>query len=229
MEYKINNIAFELYETHQEFSFTKSYASNDFGSAFLQLPDTSDSQNSIDGIDEHKWADEENEIVRQLKHFFFDSFNDVECAAASALLAKEVIYVEEVDGFYVAFTSDESFLIKESDYRSYYNKAALFDHIYDYEGVDSQRLLLKAKKSFFESLDRELTAEMQKTLDSVSSIDEAWIEAAFDEVLHEFMKCKFTHNYDNCDIADEFYQFYGCDTRVDFEREAREKMEQIKN
>lgn len=227
MDYPIDNITFELYEAHQEFSFTKSYASNECCSACLQLPDTADSQNSIDGVEEHEWNDEEKEIFQQLKDFFFDSFNDVECAAASALLAKEVIHVEEVDGFYVAFTPDDSFLIKESNYRSYYNKAALFDHIHDFYGVDSQALLLKAMRAFFESLDRELTADMQKKLDAASSIDEAWIDAAFDEILHEFMKGKFSYDYDSCDIASEFYQYYGCDTRFDFEREAREKMEQI--
>lgn len=227
MGYPINNITFELYETHQEFSFTKSYASNEFGNAILQLPDTGESQNSIDGVEEHEWNDEEGEIFQQLKRFFFDSFNDVECAAASALLAKEVIHVEEVEGLYVAFTSDDSFLIAESYCRSYYNKAALFDHVHDYQGVDSQALLLKAKKAFFESLDRDLTADMQKKLDAASGIDEAWIGAAFDEILHEFMKSNFSDDYDSCDIASEFYEFYGCDTRIDFEREAREKMEQM--
>lgn len=227
MEYPINNITFELYETHQEFSFTKSYASNEWCSACLQLPDTADSQNSIDGVEEQDWNDEEREICQQLKRFFFDSFNDVECAAASALLAKEIIHVEEVGDFYVAFTCDESFLIKESWCRSYYNKAALFDHVYDFYDVDSEALLSKAKKAFFESLDRKLTADMQKVLDEATSPDEAWIGAAFDEILHEFMKSNFSDDYDSCDIASEFYEFYGCDTRIDFEREAREKMEQM--
>lgn len=228
MEYPINNITFKLYETHQEFSFTKSYASNEWCRACLQLPDTADSQNSIDGVEEQDWNDEEREIFQQLKRFFFDSFNDVECAAASALLAKEIIHVEEVDGFYVAFTCDESFLIKESQCRSYYNKAALFDHIDDFYDVDSEALLSKAKKAFFESLDRELTADMQKEIDAVSSIDDAWICAAFDELLHEFMQNKFSYDYDSFEMASEFYQFYGCDTRTDFEREAREKMEQLR-
>lgn len=219
MKYPIGNITFKLYETHQEFYFTKLYAPNEFGSANLQLPDTGDSQNNIDEVDESDWNDEENEISQQLKRFFFDSFNDVECAAASALLAKEVIHVEEVGGFYVAFTLDGSFLIRESEYRSYYNKAALFDHVHDYHGVDSQALLLKAEKAFFESLDRELTADMQKALDAASGID-----AAFDEVLHEFMTAKFSADYHHKGTASDFYDNYGCDTRTDFERKAKNQM-----
>lgn len=224
MHYLINNISFELHETHEEFSFTKSYASNEWGCANLQLPDTGDSQNSIDGIDESDWNDEEREIFQQLKDFFFRSFNDTKCAAASALLAKEVIHVEEVDGFYVAFTQNDSFLIRESECRSYYNKAALFDLIYDFYGVDSQALLFKAKKAFFTSLNKELKKKMQETIDTAGGIDEAWVTAAFDEVLHEFMKERFSADYYHDDIANEFYEHYGCDTRIEFEEKAKNQM-----
>ena len=233
MTYLINNISFVLTDTHQEFSFTKSFAKNEWGCATLQLPDTGDSQHSICdiNINESDWGDEESAIFNQLKEFFFNSFKDTECAAASALLAKEIIHVEEVDGFYVAFSLDNTYLIKESPCRSYYNKAALFDHVYDFdfESVNEDKLKEKAQKEFFLSLERALTKEMQNYLDKVfkaegTIIDDALIDQAFDEILHNFMKANFECDYSGHALADAFYQFYGCDTRINFEVEAREAL-----
>lgn len=221
INYVINNISFELCDTHQEFQFTQSYNANASDVAHLQLPDTSDSVHLINGIEEPEWSDEEIAIFQQLKDFFFDAFKDTECAAASALLAKNILHVEAIDDVYVAFTDNDAIVIKESPCRAYYNKAALFDFIdIDSNEIECTQLIARAKQEFFASLDRQLNTAMQNALDTTTGIDDAWINQAFDDVLQDFMKAHFPHNSD-CDLAREFYEQHGCDTRIAFEDDAK--------
>ena len=123
---KVKNIKFSIGEGAIEFTF------NDNESAYLQLPDTGDSQHQINGVDDEEWSDKEREIFQALESCFFNDFNDTECAAASARLYTEIVHVEEVDyknrQIFVAFDDDdEAHLLVESDYKDYYNKTALFE------------------------------------------------------------------------------------------------------
>jgi hypothetical protein len=148
---KASNIKFEIDEGGINFSF------NDNKTAFLQLPDTGDSQHRINNLDEDEWTDNERDIFKQLERFYFDFFNDVECAAASAMLCDIIEHVEEVNyknrQIFVAFSVDDTtHLLVESAYKNYYNKSALFDNFehnafslfgYD-EDYDESEIIKKA-------------------------------------------------------------------------------------
>jgi len=138
---KVTNIKFSIDEGAIEFSF------NNKKTAYLQLPDTGDSQHQINELDEDKWTDIEREIFKQLEKFYFDSFEDAECAAASARLCKTITDVKEVNykgqSIYVTTDEDnEKDLLVESAYRDYYNKTALFDlfehHAFELFGYDEE-------------------------------------------------------------------------------------------
>lgn len=224
----IKNISFILSDTI-EFSFQ--HNDGQWDSAYLQLPDTGDSVHSISD-EEYNYDDEQQTIIfNQLTNFYFDQFKDVECAAAAALLHKEVLHVEEVDGLYVAFSESDTDIIKESACRSYYNKKALFDVFqWDMENnPDENELIKKATKQYFGALTRVLIAKLEKELESAknnASIDDLDIyNQGFDDTVHEFMKEEFNQfdiDYNDNDLAKEFYQMYACDCRVDAETELRE-------
>jgi hypothetical protein len=120
---KITNIDFRIEEYGIEFSFNSDEGG---GSAILQLPNTPDSQDQINGADFDNESEEHAEIFKACKRFYYDSFNDIECAAASALVGGKLSKIVEVDGFYVAFGSKE-YVLTESKYKEYYNKQALFE------------------------------------------------------------------------------------------------------
>lgn len=156
---KIRNIKFSIDEGAIEFSF------NDNETAYLQLPHIGDSQHQINGIDEDDWSDKEIEIYKQLERFYFDSFNDTECAAASVTTCDTIVHVEEITykgmTVYVAFSEDDTeYILVESPSRDYYNKKALFDRFdnhtaYDYFGDDYSEsdIIEKARKAGKESED----------------------------------------------------------------------------
>lgn len=244
--FNIHNISFTLSEYAIEFSFTKSYAKNEWGSAALQLPSTGDSIHNILG-EEYDGDDAENEaIFLQLTEFYFNSFKDTDCAAAAAILDKHILHVEPVveknREFYVAFTEDESFVIKESEVRSYYNKKSLFDFLDDYDiceqdedgfpvpFTNKEDLIKTATKSYFESLECQLEKEIQDYFDVIANnenavITEELVSLCFDEILHTFMSSEFNQfdgDYNVDKLAQEFYQMNACDIRGDFENQLRE-------
>lgn len=224
----INNISFSLSDSI-EFSFQ--HGNGDWDQAYLQLPDTGDSVHSILGEDFDADNEEHKAIFEQLTAFYFDSFKDVECAAASALLQKEILHVEEIDGLYVAFSENEAHIIVECAYRSYYNKQALFAEFqWDREDNPNETELVKAATAaYFASLTRELTSELNTEVKSAkenSTGDDLNIwNQGFDNCVHEFMKAEFDQfdiDYNHNELAQEFYQMHACDCRCDAENELRE-------
>lgn len=123
---KIKNISFTIEDGYIEFSFD---VDGQTGVASLQLPHTPDSQHTINWNDYDLDDPKQVEIFEKLSDFYFDAFEDGELAAASVLLGCRVDNLQEIKGFYVAFTDEEATLIKESSYRSYYNSPLLFEKV----------------------------------------------------------------------------------------------------
>lgn len=232
--FTISNITFELTEYAIEFSFLQRFGSNEWATASLQLPDIGESQHSI-LYEDYDCDNEIHEaIFEQLKDFYFSEFKDTDCAAASAVLGELITHVEEVNGFYVAFSQHSKHLIKESCVRSYYNKASLFDLLNDEdhminedEMLDVDALINKAKKTYFETLSRHLDSKMRDYIKAVDpkTFNDEKIAQCFDEILHEFMSEEFNQfdgDYQKDELAQEFYQMTACDIRCDFENELRE-------
>lgn len=125
----MKNIKFRFQEGAIKFSYE---GNNQECIAYLQLPDTGDSVHIINGIEEEGWPDTEKEIFKELEEFYFNSFADTECAAASAKLGKIIIKVDELfyknEYFYIALDKEgNKNILVESQYKNYYNKKALFE------------------------------------------------------------------------------------------------------
>jgi hypothetical protein len=132
---ELSNIKFKIEEGGILFTF------NDNETAFLQLPDTGDSQHQINGLDESEWTDKETDIFKQLSDFYFASFSKAGCAAASAELGKIVHDIVEIvhknTVLYVAFDEDDQAdILVDSDYKDYYNKLYLFARLERYEAYN---------------------------------------------------------------------------------------------
>lgn len=147
----IRDIKFSVDEGGVIFTF------NNNETACLQLPDTGDSQHQINELDDDDWTDKEHEIYEKLSQYYFDSFADTECAAASAVLCSTIEHVEEVyyknRQIFVAFDDDgNEHLLVESAYKDYYNKRALFAKFdpWDFFGYDEDysesEIIEKAQK-----------------------------------------------------------------------------------
>ena len=128
---KIDNISFTCEEYGIEFTYTEEFNNSKQSKAYLQLPSTGDSVHYINDVEVEN-TEQEDDIISQLAEHYFDSFgDDGELAAASAQVGEEVFRVVPVSfvniDFYVAFTDDSAHVLKESRFRSYYNKTYLFD------------------------------------------------------------------------------------------------------
>lgn len=233
--FKISNISFGFSEHAIDFSFFCRFESNEWATASLQLPDVADCQHSVFGEDYDCDNEAHKATFDQLEKEYFASFKDTDCAAASSLLGELITHVEEVDGLYVAFSRDSKYLIKESPYRSYYNKASLFDLLMDEDHIvvseeqclDVKKLIKQAEVTYFEALSRRLSTEMRDYMKAIDprAFTQDLIEQCFDEILHEFMKDEFDQfdgDYRDDKLAQEFYQNIACDIRGDFENELRE-------
>ena len=219
-DFKIHNISFTCNEYAVSFSFTKGYQKNAFGTADLQLPHTSDSQDLIDDTQVDDDNPEHSAVYEQLESFYFDSFNGGDCAAASALLGQLVYHVEEVeiDGITlcVAFGSSNQ-LIKESRFKDYYNKANLFDfvdpnsdlQIGEFDFLDQSDFIALGERQYSDSLSQNLIKYLE---------DKSTPEGADEDVTY------FLNNLSDYDFRNEdhwlntFYTDYACDVRADFER-----------
>jgi hypothetical protein len=234
-DFKIGNITFTLdSDIGVTFSYNEWFNENKFGAATLQLPSTPDSCDTINDQELDSDSDEHQAVFEQLKNYYFDDFKNVECAAASALLGDRVIHVQEVDNLYIAFVVGGLFAIKESIYRDYYNKQALFSRIdesdlpiSECESFDLSELFKKSEDCFTESLSSSLKKKMQVYLDEIikdesNIFDNKSVDQCFDDILFDFMKSEFGSDYEKNDFASEFYQMTACDIRVDFEREAKD-------
>ena len=128
---KIDNMSFTYEEYGIEFTYTEDFNNSKQSKAYLQLPSTGDSVHYINDV-EVESTEQEDDIISQLVEHYFDSFgdDDGELAAASAQVGEEVSKVVPVSfvnmDFYVAFTDDSAYVLKENRSRSYYNKRYLF-------------------------------------------------------------------------------------------------------
>ncbi|WP_058532862.1 hypothetical protein [Legionella saoudiensis] len=238
--FDIHNISFELDKSAITFSYTESYKSNLWKKAYLQLPHTPDSIHLINGIENNNWVEEQHRIFEQLCADYFNSFKDIECAAASAEIGLYINHVEKVTDdtnheFYVAFSANDAHILVESSYRHDYNKAALFEMVNNSETECNPELIIaQAKEQYFSSLSNDLNKEMAQYFHNVicnpqTILTEARIEGCVDEILHDFMKREFERNegnYDEDDISTEFYQCHACDIRCNFEHLSLEKLEE---
>ena len=226
--HSIRGIQFTLEDHGQEFTFMCSVdGTNKFGNARLQLPTTPDSENniSIDSDELDRESENYTAIYEILRDFFYDSFNDKECAKASASLDMRVYAVEEVNSFYVAFAENGSaHILKEGRASSYYNVFYFAQtdpsDLQDENEID---IVESAEKSLRESLANELKTGLSDKLTGYE--DAEIIKQAADEFTHEFMCKKFHAEYANDGgFAEEFYSMTACDVRSDAELEAIESL-----
>jgi hypothetical protein len=156
----INNISYSLDNgCGIEFSFT--YKSKAQRTAYLQLPNTTDSQHTIDSEDFDSDNDYHNEVFEALRDYFYADFKDIECAKASAFTGDHIINVESVvydfewfddednkriskRELYVAFSDDSWFILKEGSASNYYN-VFYFDKEMDLSGEQEKEVMELAK------------------------------------------------------------------------------------
>ena len=233
---KVVNIRFNIEEYGIEFDFTYK---NKCHIAILQLPHTPDSQHSIDGEDFNFDDDNDHaQIFAALKDYFYESFKDAECAKASALIAKTVIHVEEVGRFYVAICEDgTSNVLVEGSASSYYN-VFYFDlpcFYYEYDENEGS-IIENAKKIWFSSLKQDLDTELNDwninwenegfyTGGNYIDNQKGMAENCPDLTTSEFMVKVFTDEWENIELAMDFYESIACDCRVDAIHDALERLE----
>ena len=141
---KIDNIYFLIHPYHDiQFIFKNDGRRDD---AWLQLPDTTDSVHKINGKRYDSYDATKSEIFRTLSDYYFDSFEDVYYAAASALLGVRVDFLQYIKGLYVAYPAEgEPSVIKEKRIRSYSNQTVCFEkHLPDYIKVGEDEFLKEA-------------------------------------------------------------------------------------
>ena len=244
----ISNISFTFEEYGIAFEYREVFNKNKASKACLQLPTNGDSVHYIDDV-EIENTEQEDDIISQLAEHYFDSFgdDDGELAAASAQVGAEVFKVQEVSfvnmDFHVAFTGDSAYVLKESRFRSHYNKTYLFDDT-DFEdfdviktagedsrSIDKLEVIELAEKELGETLTRWCTKEMQTYFDtaikSESSVRMSYSEIGqcFDDTLHDFMKDNFGENYMKIEVASKWRSDFGCDIVSDFKSQAMEYQE----
>ena len=208
----INNISYMLNDFGIEFSFT--YKCEGFKTAFLQLPNTPDSQHTIDNEDFDCDNEYHSEVFEALRDYFYADFKDVYCAKASAFLGKRINHVEEVDGVYVAFDTVESWdVLKEGGYSDYYN--VFYFENYEMQDVDEKKLVETARKSWFSSLKSSLETALEKGVDAQGC----------DDIVNEFMNAEFGNDWNqdgDYSYAMDFYENIACDCRGDRQDEVAE-------
>jgi hypothetical protein len=137
MSKKIGNIEFMINENCVEFTYGNAEK------AWLQLPNTGDSQHIINGVQTEKWTSKEWKIFEQLSEYYFrwfDQYGDG-CAAASAAVGEIVINLTETNyvnrTLFIAIDDNGGkHLLIDSDYKDYYNKKHLFDVIDDKSAIE---------------------------------------------------------------------------------------------
>ena len=247
---KIDNISFTYEAYGIEFTYRESFNKNKQSKAYLQLPSTGDSVHYINDVEVDRWgSDEEREVIIQLMGYYFSSFkkNDGELGAASAQVREQVFKVQEVSfvnmDFYVAFTDNSAYVLKESRSRSYYNKTYLFDDT-DFEDfdviktagedsclIDKLEVIELAEKELGKTLSRWCTKKMQAYLDSAiksdssAHISSSDIGQCFGDTLDDFMRDNFEENYMEIEVASKWYSDFGCDIAGDFKNQAMEYQE----
>lgn len=230
-ERSVHSIEFELDSLFIKFTFTYSDLKTT-GVAYLQLPHTSDSEHSINGLDDSEWDESHQELFEQLQEYYFNSFKDVECAAASAALGLPIIHVEPIEDVFVAFNQQQGYVLEESNYKSYYAKAALFD-VVDRAACahDCASLIKDAQSNWFSSLAESLTLTMGHCLahnlyQETHSPTHQHINKYFDEVLNGFMAKEFGVFWANQkgSLAQTFYESWGCTIKYEHIHKATEQV-----
>ena len=244
----ISNISFTFEEYGIAFEYREVFNKNKASKAYLQLPNTGDSVHYINDVEVEN-TEQEDDIISQLVEHYFDSFGDDgrELGAASAQVGEQVFKVQEVSfvnmDFYVAFTDNSAYVLKESRSRSYYNKTYLFDDT-DFEDfdviktagedsclIDKLEVIELAEKELGKTLSRWCTKKMQAYLDSAiksdssAHISSSDIEQCFGDTLDDFMRDNFEENYMEIEVASKWYSDFGCDIAGDFKNQAMEYQE----
>ena len=242
MSNEINNISFTYEDYGIEFQYTETFNKNAFSKAYLQLPETGDSVHYINDV-ETEDSQQELDIIKQLTDFYFNDFgDDGELGAASAKVGKEVYKVQKVSfvniDLYVAFTKEQSYVLKESRYRSHYNKRYLFDDPdpEDFEVIENVgedafaihkfKVIDMAMRELQEALSNWCRYTMRKYFDTVikredsPQFSDSEIAQFFDDLMHDFMLDNFGSNYLKIRFAYNWYSTFGCDIREDFKLES---------
>lgn len=221
----INNINYRLDSGNGiEFGFT--YKCEGFKKAYLQLPNTPDSQHTIDGEDFDSDNEYHSEVFETLRDHFYADFKDVECAKASVFTGTRIIHVEQIDHdiemydiescnshtstceFYVAFSHIKAYVLIEGRASDYYN-VFYFDEA-DVSSDDKELIVSSAEKQFF----AQLKTEIKKALESGTDAQHC------DDIVGKFMNDNFEQGWcDESDLAMGFYEAIACDCRCDREYE----------
>lgn len=237
----INNIGYTIEEYGIEFSFT--YKDRGFMTAILQLPDLPDSQHSINSESYDHENGEQAEICAALSDYYYDDFTNDLCAKASAIIQNRVQHIEAEQGLYVAFCGDGStHILKEGSATSYYNVFYLETvhkmEQYDQNGneiFNDEKIIAGAQKSLF----KDLKESLEKTLDAwvADWKDDGFcyagdcespkdmIKPCLDEALSEFMEARFDSDWEDNEVASEFYENIGCVSRICAEDAANAALE----
>jgi len=199
--FNINNISYSIGEGAIEFKFT--YRNEGFKSAFLQLPNTGDSQHVIDGEDFDGENNYHVEVFETLRNSYYADFKDIECAKASIVCCERVLHVESINNRYAAFCESGTIEILQEGYASSYYNVFYFEKADFYDDDASLRVL--AKKEFFKRLKRDLEHKLRECNSNENA----------DGMLGDFMRKQFGLDWQENDIAQDFYEMTGCDCRND--------------
>lgn len=236
-QFEIKNIEF----TYDEYTITFTFHTdeNTSGKAYLQMPQTCDSQHLIylDGICIHDdsgteiTSDDNNkvdDIIDQLTRFYDALFKNDDCGRATIASGDYVYHVDtfgDNENYNVAFMKDDiAVLFCDSDiYGTEFYK--LYDESeggYSNKKIDVNALIKSAKKSFFDDLSNSLIEKMQtyydnsvvnnKCVDDVESMSKV-----FTNTLHDLLQAEFNHQYESVEIAMEFYNDFSHDIKSSFE------------
>ena len=233
---QIKNIRYSFEEYGIEFNFMNN--TGDWMNAILQPPNTPDSQHFIDSENYDSENEQHHAIFEELKEFYYADFKDIECAKASIVAQERILHVEQSGNYYAAFSTDNAHVLKEGRASSYYN-VFYFDKFDNETDLSEDEIIETAKKAWFASLKKELDAKLTEW-------NAEWEQGGFatagnyiddldgmayncpDETVGEFMRDNFESEWQDSDIAQDFYQNIACDFRSDAQYDAQERLEMMR-
>lgn len=230
----VNNIHYQFENYGITFGFT--HGPGEFMSAILQLPNTPDSQHSIDGVDFDRDNEKHVEIFEALKDYYYSRFKDTECAKASIKMQSPVFHVEPIDNYYAVFCEDgQSALLKEGRASDYYH-VFYFDNLDPHEMGNESELIDCAKNKYFKKLSANLSETLTNwnikwekngfpTAGNYAGNERGMAENCPDEAVGDFMRTEFGNNWQENDIAMAFYEDLACDLRQAAVYDAIERLE----
>lgn len=236
---ELHNISYSIDEGATAFSYTN--YTGDWKESYLQLPTTPDSQDIIEGEDYDCENEAHADIKTQLEDYFYNDFKDRRCALASVVTQSRVQFLVEQDNLIVAFDAEgQAHLLKEGSaadyYHVFYYDLAGGNDLYDKSKADIQDIINAAKKQLLEDLASELRNLYAEEL-------KGWKEHGFiyggnaksakeaamsypDEILNGFISDSWEYDYMANDLAEEFYENYATEARIDAENDALAAVEE---